>query len=62
MFTFDKKDMSSKGYTVNNWTANDKFYEDESKSANITVTHNTSSSNANIDDNNVMILVMEKFI
>ena len=61
MFTFDKKDMSSKGYTVNNWTANDK-YEDESKSANITVTHNTSNSNANIDDNNVMILVMEKFI
>ena len=54
--------MSSKGYTVNNWTANDKFYEDESKSANITVTHNTSISNANIDDNNVMILVMEKFI
>ena len=58
MFTIDKKDMAAKGYTVNNGTSNDKCYVDEGKSVNITVTHNTSSTNANIDVNNVMKLVM----
>ena len=57
-FTIDKKDMAAKGYTVVNGTSNDRCYIDEGKSVNITVTHNTSSNNANIDVNNVLKIVM----
>ena len=57
-FTIDKKELSAKGYTVGNGTNNDRCFIEEGKSLNITVTHNTSSTNANIDVNNVMKLVM----
>ena len=54
----DKKELSSKGYTVNNGSNNDRCNVEEGKSLAITVTHNTSSSNANVDVDNVMKIVM----
>ena len=54
----DKKDMAAKGYTITNGSGNDKCFIDEGKSCNFTVTHNTSSQNANIDINNILKLQM----
>ena len=55
----DKKELSSKGYSVVNGTNNDKCYIEEGKSLTITVYHMTNNINANIDVNHTMKIQLD---
>ena len=55
----DKKELSSKGYTIQNGTNNDKCYIEEGKSLTITVFHVTNNVNANIDVHNTMKIYLD---